>query len=71
MPEIILLKDVGVKEFCSTEWPPTKDSTFMRPGEGDGKVVPLYDCAGCPILARNINAEVYKVPKEVGNKLFK
>lgn len=71
MPEKVLLRDIGVNEFCSTEWPPTIDSTFLKPGMGDGETVPLYDCAGCPIFARNVLAEVYPVPKEEGLRLFK
>lgn len=71
MPEMVLLKDIGVNEFCSVEWPPTRDSTFLRAGKGDGIIVPLYDCTGCPMLARNVSAEVYPVPKEEGLRIFK
>lgn len=70
-PEKIYLKDVGVKQFCSLEWPPTRDYTFYRPGKGDGKIIPLYDCAGCPIFAENFDAEVYPVPENIGREFFK
>lgn len=69
-PRRIRLKEVEVNGFCSTQWPPTKDSTFLRPGQGHEGVVPLFDSVGCAMLCRHVNSLVYPVPKEVGNELF-
>lgn len=69
-PRKIRLKDVGVNEYCSAHWPPTKTCTFLRPGIGSDGVVPLFDSAGCPILCRHKNTKVYPVPSKVGYELF-
>lgn len=69
MPDKVCIKDIGVKEFFSFDFPPTLKNTYLRAGIGEENEIPVYDYTGCPLLAGDWQL-VYPVSKDVGNRLF-
>lgn len=70
MPDRVSLRDIGVNEFLSTDWPPTMDSVLLRVGQLADDGIGLYDCAGCALLAQNIDAQVFPVSREEGTRVW-